>query len=83
MPCGYAASTATKGAPHEPAGTAPVAAHTIDNHHRIGLFLAGTEHHEPGQHGEGYKAASVEPHVLLASSNSATSSSTRYRPRAR
>jgi hypothetical protein len=47
-----------------------VAAHTTDNYHRIGRFVAairdGGEQHEPGQHAEGYRASEVELDVLLA-----------------
>jgi len=47
-----------------------VAAHTTDNYHRIARFVAtlrdGDEQHQPGQHGEGYRASEIELDVLLA-----------------
>jgi hypothetical protein len=47
-----------------------VAAHTIDNYHRIAGFLADRqhegEHHQPGRHGEAYQDAELELGVLLA-----------------
>jgi hypothetical protein len=47
-----------------------VAAHTTDNYHRIGRFVAALrdagEQHQPGHHGEGYRASEVELDVLLA-----------------
>jgi hypothetical protein len=47
-----------------------VAAHTTDNYHRIARFVSahrdGGEQHEPGQHGEEYRAREIELDVLLA-----------------
>jgi hypothetical protein len=46
-----------------------VAAHTTDNYHRIGRFVAALrdpgEQHQPGQRGEGHRASEVELDVLL------------------
>jgi hypothetical protein len=47
-----------------------VAAHTTDNYHRIARFVSALrddgDQHEPGQHGDGYRASEIELDVLLA-----------------
>jgi hypothetical protein len=47
-----------------------VAAHTTDNYHRIARFVSsfgdGGQQHQPGQHGEGYRASDVDLDVLRA-----------------
>jgi hypothetical protein len=51
------------------------AVHTTDKYHRIGRFVAAFqapgEQHQPGQHGEGYRASEDELDVLLTRLSSA------------